>query len=106
MISTLEINQFRGLEHVKFENLGRANLIIGGNNTGKTSILEALVLLHGNQQQLESLPSTFRVMPKNGQDTGQGFWKYLVRGGRIPDFSIITDNEKSLALRRTASGCF
>ncbi len=71
MISTLEINQFRGLEHVKFENLGRANLIIGGNNSGKTSILEALVLLHGNQKQLELLPRTFRVMPKNGQDTGQ-----------------------------------
>lgn len=34
MISTLELKQFRGLEHVKFEDLGRANLIIGGNNTG------------------------------------------------------------------------
>ena len=52
MISTLELKQFRGLEHVKFKNLGRANLIIGGNNTGKTSILEALVLLYGSSSQL------------------------------------------------------
>jgi len=44
MISTLELRQFRGLEHVRFGNLGRANLIVGGNNTGKTSVLEALTV--------------------------------------------------------------
>jgi len=106
MISTLEIKQFRGLEHVKFENLGRANLIIGGNNTGKTSILEALVLLHGNQQQLEALPRTFRVMPKNGQDTGQGFWKYLVRGGKVPDFSVETDTGVVTGLQKEGQWMF
>jgi hypothetical protein len=100
MISTLEINQFRGLEHVKFENLGRTNLIIGGNNTGKTSILEALALLHGNKSQLESLPRTFRVMPKNEQELGQGFWKYLVRGGILADFSVKTNMQEITGLEK------
>lgn len=91
MISTLELQQFRGLEHVKFENLGRANLIVGGNNTGKTSLLEALVLLCGNQNQLQTLPTTFRELPQNGKDQGQGFWKLLVRGENIDGFKIAAD---------------
>lgn len=86
MISTLELQQIRGLEHIKFENLGRANLIVGGNNTGKTTILEALVLLHGNSSQLQKLPQTFRETPDNNQDLGLGFWKLLLRNGRMGDF--------------------
>ena len=94
MISTLELQQFRGLEHVKFENLGRANLIVGGNNTGKTSILEALVLMYGNQAQLQSLPRTFRELPQNNKDLGSGFWKLLVRSENISDFKISIGEEK------------
>ena len=92
MISTLELQQFRGLEHVKFENLGRANLIVGGNNSGKTSVLEALVMLSGNQNQLQELPTIFRELPHNGQDQGQGFWKLLVRGENIDGFKISADD--------------
>lgn len=93
MIATLELQQFRGLEHVRFGNLGRANLIVGGNNSGKTSILEAVVLLYGNQRQLQSLPTTFREMPQNGQDAGRGFWKMLVRGEHIAGFRIQAGEE-------------
>jgi len=93
MISTLELQQFRGLEHVKYENLGRANLIIGGNNTGKTSILEALVLMYGSGAQLQSLPKTFRELPDNTQDLGMGFWKLLVRNENISDFKITIEEQ-------------
>ena len=79
MIFTLELKQFRGLEHVKFENLGRANLIIGGNNTGKTSVLEALTVLYGDQDQLKNLPKTFREQPKESEDSGAGFWRSLAK---------------------------
>jgi AAA15 family ATPase/GTPase len=92
MISTLELQQFRGLEHVKFENLGRANLIIGGNNTGKTSVLEALALLYGSRAQLGALPRTFRELPQNDEDFGTGFWKLLVRGEKISQFKIEGDS--------------
>ena len=90
MISTLELSHFRGLEHVKFENLGRANLIVGGNNTGKTSILEALTVLYGNQEQLQSLPNTFREQPKQPEG-GVGFWRYLIKGDDPTKFFIVTD---------------
>jgi AAA domain, putative AbiEii toxin, Type IV TA system/AAA ATPase domain len=91
MISTLELKQFRGLEHIKFENLGRANLIIGGNNTGKTSILEALVLLHGNSLQFRNLPKTFREQPQSETTDDHGFWKMLLRGGKILGFKLTAD---------------
>jgi AAA15 family ATPase/GTPase len=47
MITELEIQNFRGLRDVKLTGLKSINLIVGGNDTGKTSILEALVLLLG-----------------------------------------------------------
>lgn len=94
MISTLEINQFRGLEHVKFENLGRANLIIGGNNTGKTSILEALVLLFGGKPQLEALPDTFRVQSAKSKDRVPNFWMNLMRHGGNAKMSIASEQLK------------
>lgn len=40
----LNIHQFRGFRHLNFENLGRVNLLVGMNNAGKTSVLEALSL--------------------------------------------------------------
>jgi ABC-type branched-subunit amino acid transport system ATPase component len=91
MISTLELKQFRGLEHVKFENLGRANLIIGGNNTGKTSILEALVLLYGSEEQAGCLPTMFRMLPKG--DGVATDWKYLGRNGEPSQMELIADND-------------
>ena len=44
-ISTLTIERFRALKRLKIEGLGRVNLVTGRNNTGKSSVLEALRLL-------------------------------------------------------------
>ena len=44
-IETLSIERFRSLRQLKLEGLGRVNLITGRNNTGKSSILEALRIL-------------------------------------------------------------
>lgn len=88
MISTLELTHFRGLEHVRFENLGRANLIIGGNNTGKTSLLEGLVLLYGVDGQLKSLPGLFRETVGESVDQFKNYWRFLVREQNINAFQI------------------
>ena len=92
MISTLELKQFRGLEHVKFENLGRANLIIGGNNVGKTSILESLAILFGNKRQLLALPTTFRARPTGGS-SDKSYWLELARFGEAKDLQIKADQD-------------
>jgi hypothetical protein len=44
VISELELTRFRGLRHVALRELGRINLVVGENNSGKTSVLEALAL--------------------------------------------------------------
>ncbi len=47
-ISRLEIQQFRALQQLTLEHLGRVNLLTGRNNTGKSSVLEALRILASN----------------------------------------------------------
>ena len=44
-IEHLEINTYRGIKDLKIEDLGDVNIIVGDNNTGKTSVLEAIQLL-------------------------------------------------------------
>ena len=45
MISTIHIQGYRGLEDFEMGSLGRLNLLVGTNNSGKTSVLEAVNLL-------------------------------------------------------------
>ncbi len=44
ILDSLEIHNFRTFHHLQIERLGRVNLIVGKNNVGKTSLLEALWL--------------------------------------------------------------
>lgn len=44
MLQSLEIRNYRNLRHLTIEKLGRVNLLLGKNNTGKTSILEAVAI--------------------------------------------------------------
>ncbi len=46
LISSITIKNFRGLEDIKIDELAQINLISGRNGVGKTSILEAIYLLH------------------------------------------------------------
>ncbi len=41
-IDEFTIHRFRGMREARFESLGQINLLVGGNNSGKTSALEAL----------------------------------------------------------------
>jgi AAA15 family ATPase/GTPase len=45
MLKSLEIRNFRRFESFELQQLGRINLLVGSNNSGKTSILEATHLL-------------------------------------------------------------
>ena len=57
MLNSLIIKNFRLLEKFQVEKLGRVNLIVGKNNSGKSSVLEALRIFAGNahQELLESI---------------------------------------------------
>jgi AAA15 family ATPase/GTPase len=45
MLKTIKIENFRSLQSLELQQLGRVNLLVGKNNIGKTSILEAIQLL-------------------------------------------------------------
>jgi AAA15 family ATPase/GTPase len=45
MLKTIKIENFRSFESFELQQLGRVNLLVGKNNIGKTSILEAIQLL-------------------------------------------------------------
>lgn len=45
MLNSIKIQNYRNLKYLSIEKLGKVNLIIGKNNTGKTSLLEGLHIL-------------------------------------------------------------
>ena len=44
-ISEITINAFRGISNLKISNLSTVNVLVGANNSGKTSVLEAIKLI-------------------------------------------------------------
>lgn len=44
---SIEIQKFRGLNHLMVDDLARVNIFLGHNNSGKSTVLEALMLLMG-----------------------------------------------------------
>ncbi len=44
-LTQVEIDGFRGLRSLNLNDLGRINILVGSNNCGKTSVLEALTIL-------------------------------------------------------------
>lgn len=57
MLDSLLIKNFRLLAHLEVPKLGRVNLMVGKNNSGKSTVLEALRIYAGNAQRplLESI---------------------------------------------------
>jgi len=51
MLDSLKIKNFRSLADFEVARLGRVNLIVGKNNSGKSSVLEALRIYAGNAQR-------------------------------------------------------
>ncbi|RDY23186.1 DUF2813 domain-containing protein [Romboutsia maritimum] len=48
-LTYLNIKHFKGIENLELENLSNINIIVGDNNTGKTSLLEAISLLQSQE---------------------------------------------------------
>lgn len=66
-IVALDIQQFRAIRQLKIEGLGRVNLITGRNNTGKSSVLEALRILAS-----DASPSViYSILRSREEDAGE-----------------------------------
>lgn len=71
VLDLLEIKNFRAFKHLRIEKLGRVNLIVGANNVGKTSLLEALYL-YVEQGNLELIWEILGARDERGSSIGQG----------------------------------
>ncbi len=81
MLTSLKITNFRGFGPLRLEPLQRVNIIVGQNNSGKTGLLEALVLLLWEPtSSCANLPNLFRSL---GGDPDETFWRWLVRNRDI-----------------------
>lgn len=73
MLNSIEIDNLRGFEHLKLDGLQRVNLITGKNNSGKTTLLEAIILACGSKGtaqllgELRSLEDELASLSRAGQ---------------------------------------
>ncbi|MBR8834587.1 MAG: AAA family ATPase [Stigonema ocellatum SAG 48.90 = DSM 106950] len=116
MFRTIKIENFRGLKSFELQQLGRVNLLVGMNNSGKTSILEAIQLLCSRN----NLDTLAEAMTNRGEyfwsDDARGthnldirhlFYGHQIQPGSQFSISGINDNtpEKvvaSIAIRRSS----
>ncbi|MGA1356538.1 MAG: AAA family ATPase, partial [Prochlorothrix sp.] len=93
MLKTLSIDNFRGFKHFELKPLGQINLLVGANNSGKTSILEAIYLLMGHDpvKSLEAVcQARGEVREIDGREPQyQLFVHHLFRGHQIRQDSPI-----------------
>jgi energy-coupling factor transporter ATP-binding protein EcfA2 len=103
MIRKLLLSQFRGFSRFELERLGRVNLLMGGNNSGKTSILEAveLLLAHGDPRTIWTSLSRRgeRVFGENDSGANLEYDISHLFNGHEPGFgnvfSIFSENDVS-----------
>lgn len=79
MLKALHLKNFRGFCDMRIAPLNKVNVITGKNDTGKTSLLEALYLLliSDPTQPLGNLATTFRNSQGNQSDDFKSFWEWL-----------------------------
>lgn len=64
-INSIEIERFRGIKDFKIEKFSKINILLGKNNIGKTSILEAIFLLTGMSNP--TLPNLLNAIRTGGK---------------------------------------
>ncbi len=109
MLTNLRIKNFRMLDDLEIPKLGRINLIVGKNNSGKSTILEALRLYAGKahpkllREILQGHDESFNIDADSNIENQEQNWyalKHLFPNRKFPTddnsyISIVSD-EKSL----------
>ena len=101
MLKSIKIENFRGFKSFELQQLGRINLLVGENNSGKTSILEAIQILC-SRTDLDPLAE---IITNRGEDfrddDGKGepqldishlFYGHEIEPGSKLSISVINNN--------------
>lgn len=96
-IKSIEINQFRGIQRLVVSDFSNINLIVGDNNSGKTTFLEAIQLLFV-KSQLSSIKSVIdqRTLLKPNSSFYTSFIKMfnIEQGKNLMKFDIYANSNK------------
>lgn len=89
MLTSIHIEGFKGFKDTLIAPLRKVNLILGGQNVGKTSLLEAVYLGASDVKNFPQLPMLFRVA--EGQDSQRYLQSTL--GGKVRWLVDLTDTQ-------------
>jgi ABC-type transport system involved in cytochrome c biogenesis ATPase subunit len=95
MFTQIEFTNFKGFEKLQLDGLKRVNLVVGKNNSGKTSLLEGIALL-ANPRQASELPSLLRT---TYGDQNLRYFKWLIRDGSAEGLVRKVDQSGTFELR-------
>lgn len=115
MMESLRIKNFKNLKNLKIDRLRQVNLIVGRNNVGKSTLLEAIsiFLANGNEEHLRKLLSNRGedVVKNDDIDTKTVKAHYLsLFNGRTEIYSrssntiVIEDDKESVLLQQVYIG--
>lgn len=94
--SSIEINNYKRLKNTFLNKIGKVNIIAGGNNTGKTSLLEA-IYLQSNLNDINALIELERIRGNFGLQISS-IWIDKVFQKKIDIDAIFNDTECALEI--------
>ena len=100
----IEIKNFRGIDHLKIDDFSRVNVFLGQNSSGKSSVLECLLLLIGMSNP--DLPQTINSIRSRSYyssllDLSYMFHNYDIKVSPEVTSEMFDDTKRHLALYLT-----
>ena len=101
-LENITIHQFRGLKELELKNLGQINLLVGINNSGKTSVLEALSI-YCDPLDLRVWLSTARQREDNSRTPPLDALRWLFSKQTSQTGTILISGNGSFAVKKMSA---
>ena len=89
---SIEIKNFRGIDHLTIDDCSRVNVFLGQNNSGKTSILECLLLIMGMSSP--DMPQSLNRIRSRNNMAGVADVRYMFN-------NLVLSNSPEIIARQT-----
>ena len=99
----IEIKNFRGIDHLKIDDFSRVNILLGQNSSGKSSVLECLLLMMGmsNPDLPQAINSIRSRNYSSFADLGYMFHNYDIKVKPEISSDLFDNTKRHLSLELT-----